>query len=200
MALRDDWTALEGALRGGGSVRLDLYLGPSATDRQHQDMEEAAEAFHILEQMPQIGARLHQTDDPLTPRFELQSEGSPGGRIGFVGLPRSLELRGFEEGLHLAATGHGVPPGIAEGVALAGSHHLTVLTSPTCPYCFQAIRLGFQFALASDRLCAFALDAAAFPDAHPVRGLPAVLLDGALIGHQITEVTLLEALLDARRA
>jgi len=42
--------------------------------------------------------------------------------------------------------------------------HLQVFSTPTCPYCPRAARLAFQFAMASDKITADAVEVTGFPE------------------------------------
>jgi glutaredoxin-like protein len=58
--------------------------------------------------------------------------------------------------------------------------HIQVFTTPTCPYCSQAVRTAHQMAVESDHVRADAIEITEFPrliDRYRVRGVPKVIIN-----------------------
>jgi len=58
--------------------------------------------------------------------------------------------------------------------------HIQVFTSPTCPYCYKAVRTAHQFAIENDLIRADMVDAIEFPylvNKYAVMGVPKVVIN-----------------------
>lgn len=86
--------------------------------------------------------------------------------IRFYGMPTGYEFGLLIDAILDVSAGDS---GLSEETRAALSElpravHLQVFSTPTCPYCPRAARLAFQFALASDKISADAVEVTGFPE------------------------------------
>jgi len=103
--------------------------------------------------------------------------------IRFFGIPSGYEFSSLIESIKLASTGEpqlspaalGYVQGISEPV------HIQVYVTPTCPYCPQAVVLGFNLAVASEMVRTDMVEATEFPhlaNKYQVMGVPRSVING----------------------
>jgi glutaredoxin-like protein len=104
--------------------------------------------------------------------------------IRFFGIPSGYEFSSLIESIRLASSG--TPELSAEGLefvqALGEPVHIQVYVTPTCPYCPQAVLLGFNLAVASDHVRAEMVEATEFPhlaQKYQVMGVPRSVINEA---------------------
>jgi len=104
--------------------------------------------------------------------------------IRFYGIPSGYEFSSLIESIRLASSG--TPELSAEGLefvqALGEPVHIQVYVTPTCPYCPQAVLLGFNLAVASDHVRAEMVEATEFPhlaQKYQVMGVPRSVINEA---------------------
>jgi glutaredoxin-like protein len=86
--------------------------------------------------------------------------------LRFYGAPDGYELVSLMQGIQLASTADsGLSDESRARVAtLTGVRNLQIFSTPTCPHCPRAVRLGWQLAIESDHITATAVSAVEFPD------------------------------------
>jgi len=97
--------------------------------------------------------------------------------IRFFGIPSGYEFSSLIESIKLVSLGipQLSPAGLEFAQALENDIHIQVFVTPTCPYCPQAVVLGFNLALASDKVRAEMVEATEFPhlaNKYRVMGVP----------------------------
>ena len=97
--------------------------------------------------------------------------------IRFYGIPSGYEFGSLIEAIKLASSGEPnlSPEGAAFAAEIEEPVHIQVYVTPTCPYCPQAVVLGFNLALASDKVTADMVEATEFPhlsQKYQVMGVP----------------------------
>jgi glutaredoxin-like protein len=97
--------------------------------------------------------------------------------IRFYGIPSGYEFSSLIESIRLASSGE--PQLSAQGLDFARGLeqpvHIQVYVTPTCPYCPRAVVLGFNLAVASDKVRADMVEATEFPhlvQRYRVMGVP----------------------------
>lgn len=112
------------------------------------------------------------------------SGSAPHGRIEFLGPIEGRQLEPLVETLRALATGKvesDTPATAAELASLPDDVELTVVVSPSCPYCPAVTAAALRLALLSSRVSVRVVGAdsgAAPPD---IRAVPTVLTDGRLL-------------------
>lgn len=102
--------------------------------------------------------------------------------LRFYGAPDGYELVSLLEGIRIASA---ADSGLTEeSRALVASLHepraLQIFSTPTCPHCPRAVRLGWQMAVESDLVTTTAISAVEFPDLvrrFRVTGVPKTIVD-----------------------
>lgn len=86
--------------------------------------------------------------------------------IRFYGQPSGYEFGTLVDAILDVATGQSSLSEDTQNAlqALPRAVHLQVFSTPTCPYCPPAVRLAYQFALASDKISADGVEVTGFPD------------------------------------
>jgi glutaredoxin-like protein len=97
--------------------------------------------------------------------------------IRFYGIPSGYEFSSLIESIKLVSAGTPQlsPEGLDFAQKLEKDVHIQVFVTPTCPYCPQAVVLGFNMALASDKVRAEMVEATEFPELanrYQVMGVP----------------------------
>jgi glutaredoxin-like protein len=97
--------------------------------------------------------------------------------IRFYGIPSGYEFSSLIESIRLVSSGE--PQLSAEGLdfarGLEQQVRIQVYVTPTCPYCPRAVVLGFNLAVASDKVRAEMVEATEFPhlaQKYHVMGVP----------------------------
>jgi glutaredoxin-like protein len=126
----------------------------------------------------------HDTGMPMEGPV-LVVRGLGRGAVRFVGMTVGLEFSTLVEAIRQAGGGPTTlsPATVRALEALDGPVHIQVFTTPTCPYCPQAVHLAHEMAFASDKVVADMVDASTFPslsDKYGVMGVPAQYFNGAL--------------------
>jgi glutaredoxin-like protein len=114
-----------------------------------------------------------------------------GERARFFGVPAGYEFTTLlEDILEVGGAGSQLSEETAEALAgLEGDVHIQVFVTPTCPYCPQAVRMGHELALASERVKADMVMTTEFPhlaQRYSVMAVPKIVInetrafDGAL--------------------
>ncbi len=104
--------------------------------------------------------------------------------IRFFGIPSGYEFSSLIESIRLASSGKPnlSPAGLEMAQAIDKPVHIQVYVTPTCPYCPQAVVLGFNLALASDHVKADMVEATEFPhlaQKYQVMGVPRSVINEA---------------------
>lgn len=102
--------------------------------------------------------------------------------LRFYGAPDGYELVSLLEGILVASAGDS---GLSEDsralvATLAEPRALQIFSTPTCPHCPRAVRLGWQLAVESDHITSTAVSAVEFPDLvrrFRVTGVPKTVID-----------------------
>jgi glutaredoxin-like protein len=86
--------------------------------------------------------------------------------IRFYGLPSGHEFGTLVDAvLDVSSGDSGLGPETREALgALTQPVHLQVFSTPTCPYCPQAVRMAFRFALESNMISADGVEITGYPD------------------------------------
>ncbi len=97
--------------------------------------------------------------------------------IRFFGIPSGYEFSSLIESIKLASTGEPqLSPAALEYVqGISEPVHIQVYVTPTCPYCPQAVVLGFNLAVASEMVRTDMVEATEFPhlaNKYQVMGVP----------------------------
>ncbi len=97
--------------------------------------------------------------------------------IRFFGIPSGYEFGSLIESIRLVSAGESQlsPDGLEFVQGLDQPVHIQVYVTPTCPYCPQAVVLGFNLAVASDLITAEMVEATEFPhlaQKYQVMGVP----------------------------
>jgi glutaredoxin-like protein len=97
--------------------------------------------------------------------------------IRFYGIPSGYEFSSLIESIRLASNGRPQlsPQGLDFVQRLEQPVHIQVYVTPTCPYCPRAVVLGFNLAVASDKVRAEMVEATEFPhlaQRYHVMGVP----------------------------
>jgi len=97
--------------------------------------------------------------------------------IRFFGIPSGYEFSSLIESIRLVSSGKPdlSPDGLALAQKIDQPVHLQVFVTPTCPYCPQAVVLGFNLAMANDLITADMVEATEFPhlsQRYQVMGVP----------------------------
>lgn len=97
--------------------------------------------------------------------------------IRFFGIPSGYEFSSLIESIRLVSEGKPElsPDGVKFAEELEEPVHIQVFVTPTCPYCPRAVILGFNLALASDKVTADMVEATEFPhlaQKYEVMGVP----------------------------
>lgn len=102
--------------------------------------------------------------------------------LRFYGAPDGYEMISLLEGIQLASTGDS---GLTEEsralvATLQEPRALEIFSTPTCPHCPRAVRLGWQLAVESDLITTTAVSAVEFPDLvrrFRVTGVPKTIIN-----------------------
>ncbi len=123
--------------------------------------------------------------------------------LRFYGAPDGYEMVSLLEGILLASAGDSQLSDEARA-AIAGlstPRHLQVFSTPTCPHCPKAVRLGWQMAIESEHVRTDAISAVEYPDLvqqHRVTGVPkTVINDTADILGAVPETQFVETVVGA---
>ncbi len=97
--------------------------------------------------------------------------------LRFYGIPSGYEFSSLIESIKLVSAGTPQlsPAGQEFAQSLDDDVHIQVFVTPTCPYCPQAVILGFNLAMASDKVRAEMVEATEFPqlaNKYQVMGVP----------------------------
>jgi len=101
----------------------------------------------------------------------------------FYGAPDGYEMVSLLEGILLASAGDSQLSDEARATiaTLSSPRHLQIFSTPTCPHCPKAVRLGWQMAIESEHVRTDAISAVEYPDLvqqHRVTGVPKTVIDG----------------------
>lgn len=127
-------------------------------------------------------------------------------RVRFYGLPTGYEFSSFLAALADAAAPQSAlqPETLRALQSLEQDVQIKVFSTPSCPYCPRAVRLGSQMALASPRVSTEAIDAAHFSalaGLYQVRGVPRTVFNRRLhLEGAVPEATFLQNVLAAAGA
>ena len=104
--------------------------------------------------------------------------------IRLYGIPSGYEFSSLIESIRLVSSG--TPELSADGLKfiqeLDEPVHIQVYVTPTCPYCPRAVLLGFNLAVASDKVTAEMVEATEFPhlaQKYQVMGVPRSVINEA---------------------
>ncbi|MCL6597018.1 MAG: thioredoxin family protein [Firmicutes bacterium] len=128
----------------------------------------------------------HDTGMPIEgPILTVDPADRPTGTVRFLGLTVGLEFASLIEAIRQAGQGGSrlSPQTLAELGALERPVHIQVFTTPSCPYCPQAVRLAHEMAFASDKVVADMVDASTYQELsekYAVMGVPAQFFNGKL--------------------
>lgn len=188
-------------------VRVVLPGGPGPGPRTglRAALAEVAEMVPLV-RVEECDAAAAGPDVERTPAVVLLDEEGTDLRVRFYGLPTGYEFTSL-----LAAVADAAAPTTAlqpETVqALEGLHQdvqITGFSTPSCPYCPRAVRLGSQMALLSPHIRAEAIDAAHFTalaGLYQVRGVPRTVFNRRLaVEGAVPEATFLQNVLAAAGA
>ncbi len=123
--------------------------------------------------------------------------------IRFYGIPSGYEFSSLIEAIKLAGSGEAAlsPAGLEYVQGIAEPVHIQVFVTPTCPYCPQAVVLGFNLAVASDLVTADMVEATEFPhlsNKYGVMGVPrSVINEGYHIEGAAPEPMVLDKIREA---
>lgn len=123
--------------------------------------------------------------------------------LRFYGAPDGYELVSLLEGILLASAGDSQLSDEARATVagISTARHLQVFSTPTCPHCPKAVRLGWQLAIESEHVRTDAVSAVEYPDlvhAHRVTGVPkTVINDVADILGAVPETQFVETVVGA---
>lgn len=97
--------------------------------------------------------------------------------VRFFGIPSGYEFSSLIESIRLVSTGEPQlsPAGLEYIQGIDKPVHIQVFVTPTCPYCPQAVILGFNLAVANDLVTADMVEATEFPhlaNKYQVMGVP----------------------------
>lgn len=97
--------------------------------------------------------------------------------VRFFGIPSGYEFSSLIESIKLVSMGKPKlsPAGLEFAQGIESPVHIQVFVTPTCPYCPQAVILGFNLAIASDKVTAGMVEATEFPhlaNKYQVMGVP----------------------------
>jgi glutaredoxin-like protein len=126
--------------------------------------------------------------------------------IRFYGIPSGYEFSSLIESIKLASSGEPAlsPAGLEYVQGIAEPVHIQVFVTPTCPYCPQAVVLGFNLAVASDLVTADMVEATEFPhlsNKYGVMGVPrSVINEGYHIEGAAPEPMVLDKIREALAA
>ena len=174
------------------AVSLEFHPvdGREATDVMRSllgELQETVPAIHVTDGT--VAPTLepgHDTGMPLEgPILTVRPSDGRGGGVRFLGMTVGLEFASLVEAIRQA--GDGTSRLSAATVAgldgLEGPVHIQVFTTPSCPYCPQAVRLAQEMAFASDMVVADMVDASTFQELsgkYRVMGVPAQYFNGRL--------------------
>lgn len=175
-------------------VPVDLDFFASGDDEPSQTMH--ALLSELIETVPGLRLRErgdapelepgHDTGVPVEgPVLVVRGQDQAGGEVRFVGMTVGLEFGTLVEAIRQAGGGRSdLSQATLDALsALEGPVHIQVFTTPTCPYCPQAVRLAQEMAFASDKVVADMVDASTFSglaEKYNVMGVPAQYFNGAL--------------------
>jgi glutaredoxin-like protein len=123
--------------------------------------------------------------------------------IRFFGIPSGYEYSSLIEAIIDVSKGTtSLSPDTIEAVKTINKDiHIQVFVTPTCPYCTMAVRLGHQFALASNKITSDMIESTEFPHlAHKynVSGVPKTIINETIsIDGAVPEAVFLENVLKA---
>ncbi len=120
------------------------------------------------------------------PVLTVRRSGEAGSGVRFVGMTVGLEFASLVEAIRQAGTGQSaLGRGTREALsALEAPVHIQVFTTPSCPYCPQAVRIAHEMAFVSDKVVADMVDASTFQglsEKYGVMGVPAQYFNGGLV-------------------
>jgi glutaredoxin-like protein len=123
--------------------------------------------------------------------------------IRFFGIPSGYEYSSLVEAVIDVSKGTtSLSPDTLEAIKTINKDiHIQVFVTPTCPYCTMAVRLGHQFALASEKITSDMIESTEFPHlAHKynVSGVPKTVINETLaVDGAVPEAVFLENVLKA---
>jgi glutaredoxin-like protein len=126
--------------------------------------------------------------------------------IRFYGIPSGYEFSSLIESIKLASTGEPqLSPATLEYVqGISEPVHIQVYVTPTCPYCPQAVVLGFNLAVASEMVRSDMVEATEFPhlaNKYQVMGVPrSVINEDSHLEGAAPEAMVLEKIREALSA
>jgi len=196
----------EGAVRPV-HVRVVLPGGPGTgpTTGFRTALAEVAEMVPLI-QVDECGPEAAGSIVERTPAIALFDAEGNDLRVRFYGLPAGYEFSSLLGALaDAAAPQSALQPATLEALqSLEQDVQIKVFSTPTCPYCPRAVRLGSQMALASPRVSTEAIDAAHFSalaGLYQVRGVPRTVFNRRLhVEGAVPEATFLQNVLAAAGA
>lgn len=123
--------------------------------------------------------------------------------VRYYGIPAGYEFGALIDDIVDVSSGDSglSPESRARLAALSDDVHLQVFTTPTCPYCPQAVRLAHRLAIESEHVRADCVEATEFPQLvtrYQVRGVPrTVINDSAFVDGALPEAAFVGAVLQA---
>lgn len=168
----DEMKALTERLAGmTNPVRLVLFV-------QTFDCETCATTKRILEDLARANPLLTVDEKNMVlDKADVESYGiiaAPGVAIigdrdrglRFYGAPDGYELVSLLEGILLASSAESGLNATSRALVgtLTDARALQIFSTPTCPHCPRAVRLGWQLAIESDHITATAVSAVEFPE------------------------------------
>ena len=123
--------------------------------------------------------------------------------IRYYGIPSGYEFSALVDDIvDVSKDDSGLSAESRKALAgLTSDVHLQVFTTPTCPYCPQAVRLAHKMAIESDHVRADCVEAMEFPQLvarYQVRGVPrTVVNDSASLDGALPEAAYVAAIVQA---